>query len=49
MTYVIALVLRTESEFLETEAGKNAQLIIWVLGYTSDDPEDVWNDLVCLK
>lgn len=48
MTYIIALVMRIESEFLETEVEKSAQLIIPVLDYASDDPGTLWDDLVFL-
>lgn len=45
MTSIITLVLRIESEFLEREVEKSAQLIIQVLDNTSDDPENLWDDL----
>ena len=45
MTYITAVVLRIESEFLETEVEKSAQLILRVLDYASDDPENLWDDL----
>jgi len=48
MTYVIALIMRIESEFLETEVEKSAPLIIQVLDYASEDPGTLWDDLVCL-
>lgn len=32
-------------EFLETEVEKSAQLILRVLDYASDDPENSWDDL----
>lgn len=45
MTSIITLVLRIESEFLGREVEKSAQLIIQALDNTSDDPENLWDDL----
>ena len=50
-TYTVTLVLRIESEFLETKVEDSAQLIIQMLDYTVITEEIchiTWNDLVCL-